>query len=137
MPHVQCVLQSVAYRVMACMLKLKRKNPVKRRTSTVTENGVAVTITVCAAGEAECQPYPGRWFSDAEALVWQAIKPGERLVGKEIAARCGKKYDDPRFKAMLMNLVDREILHNDDDGKGYARAIAPPPGAANADVSAG
>lgn len=133
---IQCVIQSVAWKVLGGVLRVVKRMPryqEKRVSVTVHQSGVAVTLSIHPVDQLAAEPFPGRFLSDAELHVWRTLERGQWLVGKEIASQCGKRYDDPRFKWMLMNLADRGVLeHDDDGGKGYRRAIAPPPGAASA-----
>lgn len=132
MKSLQCVLNSVAWRVLAGMLKVERRTrQVERVTAHVVQDGLAVTITVCTAGQQESEPIPGRWLSDAEQLVWRAIQVGQWLNGKEIAARCGREHDT-KLKYLLLNLEDRGVLVHE-DGKGYARAVIKPDAQVNRD----
>jgi len=119
MPTVtlRCLITSVAWGLLA-----KLKAPVPGEVGVRVDRGdLAVTITVHPPGAPEAADrVPGRMLSSTEQLVWQAIQPGEWLVGKEIAGRIGRDYD-VRLRYLLLNLEDRGVLAHE-DGKGYARA---------------
>ena len=117
---LRAALISLAWKVVA-LLKKPLSRPIRIE---VHEGNLTVLIAVNPNGQAENKQIPGRFLSDAEHRVWDAIHADEWLVGKEIAARVGKKYDDPRFKALLANLADRGVLdHDDDNDKGFRRAV--------------
>jgi len=88
------------------------------------DHRVIITIKpACLSPDAPSERLPGRWLSDAEQLVWKCLGPDEWLVGKEIAARCGREHDT-KLRYLLMNLEDRGVLLHE-DGRGYARAGMP------------
>jgi hypothetical protein len=68
----------------------------------------------------------GHWMSPTELLI--VTKLGDETLSRvELAKRCAMACD-PRFKALVTNLIDRAILDEPDEGGGVRKA---PPTTAN------
>ena len=84
-----------------------------------------VTIILAPADQADAEPAgrAGRWLSTAETLIVDRVReakrtsPREKVTQATISARAGLPLD-PAFKAIVRNLVDRQILTYD-DAAGY------------------
>lgn len=113
---LQYILTSIAWNILSRLRK-----PLQQAVSVeVNQDGVTVRVEINPTS-LPVEKLPGRFFSDAEARVWACLRPDEVLMGKEIAARLGYKYEDPKFKYLLQTLEAREVLAHE-DGKGYSRA---------------
>ena len=74
----------------------------------------------CPPPRPEQPPLPpgALWLSPAEAAVLRRLREaGGWVVGRELAKAADRDYD-PRFQAVLMNLVERGILRSS-QGQGY------------------
>lgn len=118
--NVRDMLKGRAYGVLAAIrTKVPRVLRVVARNKTQT-----VMIVISPAGtEADEGPRPGRWLSSCEQLIVDRVRevkrstPHEKMTQGTIAARAALPLD-PAFKAIVRNLVDRQILTHDDNS-GY------------------
>lgn len=99
---------------------LARKLPERPITVRVRSEEQTLTLILGTPGNAPMQSVSagGLFFSPLEAAIVNAIGPDGCLIGKEIAGACGQKYTG-RFKVILNNLGDREILTREGDRQGY------------------
>ncbi len=85
-------------------------------------------LTICPLGEsAPGEAHVGLWLSPLESAIWQSLEKGP-LLGKNIARRTSQKFT-PTFRAVLANLVHREVLkHCRETGYAHAGTVATPKG---------
>lgn len=62
----------------------------------------------------------GSWMSPAETLIVTQLA-ADTMTRVDLAKRCSMPYD-PKFKALVGNLIDRGILIDSEDGHGIKAA---------------
>jgi hypothetical protein len=113
-------LKSLAFSALAEVRRLRKAVTVQAHDR---EHQVTIVVQPVGTQAGQVGPppgVPGRFLSDSEAAVVNALgaAAGARLNGKQLAARCSREYDT-KFKHLLMNLEDREVIDHD-PGDGYA-----------------
>ena len=114
------------YKGKAFTLLALTKIQVSRPITVRAKNGAnAVTITVAPVGTPDEPAGPvGRFFSPAETLIVDRLRAATGpLTGPQIAKATGMPYEGHIFKALLRNLVDRDVVTHV-DGVGYTLATA-------------
>lgn len=86
------------------------------------EHRVVIAVSPANLEAEPAEQRPGEWLSPLGRLLWNALPPGEWLVGKQIASRAGLPYE-AKLKHILQDLEDRGVLLHE-DGRGYARAVS-------------
>jgi hypothetical protein len=83
---------------------------------------VRVVVTPPGATPNHRERHVGHWMSPTELLI--VTKLGDETLSRvELAKRCAMACD-PRFKALVTNLIDRAILDEPDEGGGVRKAPA-------------
>lgn len=121
---VRDLLKGRAYTLLGLLrIKVSRTLRVQARNRT---HQVTIILSPLDGTEDDSGPRPGLWLSPCERLIVERVRemrrsmPAERITQAAIAARAALPLD-PGFKAVLRNLVDRQIL-TQDDAAGYALA---------------
>lgn len=112
-------LKSLAFTALAEVPRLKKSLTVQAKDR---EHLVVLLVQPVGSGPGRVGPppgVPGRFLSDAEAAVVNALSgSAERINGKQLAARVSREYDT-KFKHLLLNLEEREVIDHA-PGDGYA-----------------
>lgn len=107
------------------MLALAEEHTLDRPITARCRDRARTSIVTIGPRGAQVEPdseLSGHFFSPLESAVWVALKDSP-LLGKQIAAALGRKYD-PELKYLLSNLEERGVITRV-AGRGYFRSNSP------------